>query len=66
VKIVGRKPILPAEYYTELLELRRIVRVARTLPSPKVLAGRWGVSVECARNYLNRELPKHLADLERG
>lgn len=66
MKIVGRKPILPAEHYAELLEVRRLARVARTLPSPKVLAARWGVSVECARNYVNRELPKHMADLEQG
>jgi hypothetical protein len=64
MKLVGRKPVLPAEHYAELVEMRRIAKVAHTLPPPKVLAARWGVSVTAARNYVHDDLPKHIAHLE--
>jgi hypothetical protein len=69
MKLKGRKPVLPEKHYAELVEMRRIAKdvrtLAQTLPTPKELAERWGISVTAARRYVHDDyLPKHIDYLE--
>ena len=55
MKWKGRPSLLADQH---VLELLAIVRILSSIPSPRELAKRWGVSEQTVRRYLRGQIPK--------